>query len=65
MNSEDEKLLLTHINIYGEKGYPIQKVGRGWSWGGWRSIIGTPVVYRTRKEAVASFEDYVNIIRNS
>ncbi len=60
--SEDERALLKHLHHWGSDGYPIHKLGRGWTWGPWRSIKGPPVIFKTKKEAVASFEAYENIL---
>ncbi len=60
--TEDERALLQHITRWGSDGYPIHKLSRGWTWGPWRSVKGPPVIYKTKKEAVASFEAYENIL---
>ena len=60
--TEDERALLTHISRWGSDGYPVRRVGRGWMWGEWRSIKGPPVIFRTKREAVASFEAFESIL---
>ena len=60
--SDDERDLMNHITRFGSDGYPINKTCRGWSWGPWRGIKGPPVIYRTKREAVASFEAYHTIL---
>jgi len=61
--SEDERALLTHITMWGSDGYPITKLrnGHGWYWN-YRSIKGPPVIFKTRKAAVASFEAFEGIL---
>ena len=59
--NEDEQALLTHWCRFGSDGYPVSKVGsRHWTWGPWRSIKGPPVVFKTKRLAVASFEAYID-----
>ena len=59
--TEDENALLAHLSHWGSNGYPIQKLGRGWTWS-FRGIKGPPVIFKTRREAVASFEAYEQIL---
>ena len=59
--TDDERALLMHVTRWGSDGYPIQKLKRGWTWS-YRSIQGPPVVFRTRREAVASFEAFENVL---
>lgn len=60
--TEDECSLLTHVTMWGSDGYPIRKVGRQWTWGPYRSIQGPPVLFKTKREAVESFELYESIL---
>ncbi len=60
--SEDERALLTHVSRFGSDGYPVEKLGRGWSWGPWRSIKGPPCIYKTKREAVESFERFHDVL---
>lgn len=60
--SEDENALLAHISMWGSDGYPVRKRGRGWVWGEWRSIQGPRYTYKTKREAVAAFEAYYDIL---
>jgi hypothetical protein len=53
--TEAERWLLNHVMLYGSDGYPIQRVKTGWIWGT-DAVKGPPVVFKTRREAVASFE---------
>jgi hypothetical protein len=60
--TSDEHDLLNHISMWGSEGYPIKRVGsRHWSWS-YRDSINTPAVYKTKREAVASFEAYHSIL---
>lgn len=56
--SEDERALMQHITMWGSKGYPIERRGRGWVWRSWRGVKGSPIVYKTRAEAVRAFEGW-------
>lgn len=60
--SEDERALLKHWSMFGAAGYPVRKLGRGWAWGPWRSVNGPPTVFKTRREAMASFERFVDVL---
>lgn len=55
--TEDENALLTHVSMWGSDGYPVHKLGRGWTWE-YRGIKGPPVVFKTKRAAVESFERY-------
>ncbi len=57
----DENGLLTHIGMWGSTGYPLQKLRRGWIWS-FRGIKGPPVIFKTKREATASFEAYHQIL---
>jgi len=64
--TEDERALLNHVIRWGSDGYPVSKVGsRHWSWGPWRSVNGPPCVFPTKREAVASFERFLDILRDA
>ena len=58
----DERALLNHVSRWGSDGYPVQKIGSRWHWRDWRSVKGAPVVYRTKREAVAAFEAFYQIV---
>lgn len=60
--SEDERALMSHISRWGSDGYPVRKTGRGWTWGPWRSIQGPPTVFKTKREAVAMFERFLDVL---
>lgn len=61
--SNDELQLLKHITMFGAPGYPIRKFKTGkWTWGPFRSIAGPPTVFKTKREAVASFEAYHQVL---
>lgn len=61
--TEDERALLRHVGMWGSEGYPIQKFARKWSWGGFLSIKGPTIMFRTKREAIASFETYYEVLR--
>lgn len=57
----DESDMLTHVSRWGSDGYPVKKVGsRHWSWD-WCGK-GCPTVFPTKREAVASFERYHEMV---
>jgi hypothetical protein len=53
---------MTHLHRWGSDGYPVRKLekSRGWVWD-YRSVKG-PVVFKTKREAVASFELFVGVL---
>ena len=59
--TDDERALLTHVTRWGSDGYPVRKSGRGWTWS-YRSIQGPPVVFKTKREAVVSFEAFEDVL---
>lgn len=59
--TDDEQALLTHVSLWGSGGYPVHKLGRGWSWS-YRGIAGPPVAFKTKRAAVASFEAFEAIL---
>jgi len=63
--TDDERALMMHLSMWGSDGYPINKLGRGWTWGPWRSVKGPPVVFKTKRAAVASFEAFCNVLREA
>lgn len=61
--TDDERDLLVHIRMWGSDGYPVRKVGsRHWSWD-YRSLE-SKVCFHTKREAVASFEAYLEVLRS-
>jgi hypothetical protein len=60
--SEDDRALVTHITMWGSDGYPIRKVGSRWDWS-YRSL-SAPILYRTKRDAVAAFETYMGVLRD-
>lgn len=59
-----EQRLMTHVTMFGSKGYPVHKLGRGWTWG-CHDVPGPPKVFRTKREAVASFEAFWRVLVNA
>ena len=59
--TDDERDLLAHIIRWGSDGYPIRRLRRGWTWS-YRGIQGPPVVFKTKREAVAPFEAFKAIL---
>src|SRR6476659_4699548 len=60
--TEDEKALVQHCCMWGSKGYPVRRLGGKWAWGPWRSIQGPPTMFRTKREAAASFEAFYEVL---
>jgi hypothetical protein len=60
--SEDERLLLNRLTMFGSDAYPISKLSGGWCWGPVGTIKGPPVIFPTKRLAVASFEAFYQIL---
>jgi len=61
--TEDEESLLRQTSMFGSDGYPINKLrGSKWTWGPWRSVQGPPTIFKTKREAVASFERFQDVL---
>ena len=59
--TDDEAALLYHVACWGSDGYPIERSGRGWVVRAWRSVKGSPIVYRTKSAAVDHFEAWLDL----
>lgn len=62
--SAGENSWLTHINMWGSNGYPVRKLGTRWTFDRAFGVGGTPVVYPTKKAAVAACEAFYAILRD-
>ena len=60
--TEDELALLLHISRWGSDGYPIAQRGRKWWVDKFRSAGGFPSPFKTKREAVAQFERFHQIL---
>ncbi len=54
--TDDEAALLYHVQMFGANGYPVERLGRRWVFRDWRTVRGPPVMFRTKRAAVAQFE---------
>ena len=63
--TEDEQALLAHIVRWGSDGYPVKKLGRGWTWGPWRGVQGPPAVFKRKRDAVESFEKFLDVLHDA
>jgi len=64
--TEDERALLTHISRWGSSGYPVSKCGsHHWTWGPFLSIQGPPVVFPRKRDAIESFEKFMDVLRDA
>lgn len=61
--SDDEVALMYHVGIYGSRAYPVERIGRRWHWRAWRSVSGSPETFRTKGQAVAAFECWMDLAR--
>ena len=59
--TDDERALLIHVTRWGSESYPITKGTHGWTWR-YRTVHGPPTVFKTKREAVASFEAFHGVL---
>jgi len=57
----DERDLVRHVIRWGSDGYPVKKSGKKW-WYEYRDVIKSGELFKTRREAVAAFEAYIDIL---
>lgn len=61
--SRSELDFLAHMMMWGSAGYPVRKVGNGrWIWDDFLGVKGAPTVYKTKRDAVAAVERYIDIL---
>lgn len=60
--TESEGNFLRHMMMFGSDGYPVQKAGSRWIWVEFWGVRGAPVVYKTKRAAVAAVERYIDIL---
>jgi hypothetical protein len=63
--NEDERALLTHVRMWGNAaGYPVRKYKTGkWTWN--FLTLGSPVLYGTKRAAIASLEAFLACLREA
>ena len=59
----DERTLMTHVSRFGSDGYPVRKLRAGrWIVDAFLTVKGPPTVFRTKREAVAAFERFFDVL---
>ena len=61
--NDSECAFLNHMSRWGSDGYPVVKASRKWFWVEAFGVKGSPVAYRTKREAFAAVEAYLETIR--
>lgn len=64
--NEDERALLQHVERWGSDGYPVSThAGRRnrWRWS-FRSL-GSPTLYKTKRETIAALERFLDVLREA
>lgn len=61
--SDAEYDFMNHMSRWGSDGYPVMKLGRGWHWCEAFGIRGAPGIYKTKREAFAAVERYLDTLR--
>lgn len=62
--SDAERDFHRHISMFGSAGYPVQKMGRRWVWTDFWGVKGSPIVYKTKRDAVAAIERFVLVLND-
>ena len=60
--TQAESDFLGHIMMFGSAGYPVQKVRSSWQWVEFWGVKGPPITYKTKRDAVAAVERYIEIL---
>ena len=61
--TDDERRLVSHAMRWGSDGCPVHKTTGGrWIVGESHGIKGPPTVFRTKREAVATFERFLDLL---
>lgn len=61
--TEAERHFHNHISMWGSAGYPVRKLRNGkWLFEKMYGAGGTPIVYATKREAVAAVEACIEIL---
>ena len=60
--TDDERFVLDHVTMFGSAAYPVRKLGRKWSWDRMRGVGGSPILYKTKREACAAFEVFYGLL---
>jgi hypothetical protein len=61
--NQEEANFLRHTSMWGSDGYPVRKVSGGkWIWEEMWGVKGAPVCYKTKREAFAAIERYIDVL---
>jgi hypothetical protein len=60
--TQAESDFLRHMSRWGSDGYPIQKAGRKWFWTDFWGCKGSPIAYKTKREAATAIESYISLL---
>ena len=60
--SESESAFLSHMMRWGSDGYPVAERGSKWFWDEFFGVRGAPGSYKTKREAMAAIETYIDIL---
>lgn len=59
----NENFVLTHTSMFGLDSYPLRKRGRRWWVDGIRGCGACPSGFKTKREAAAQWEAYLEVLR--
>lgn len=62
--TENEASFMQHMSMFGSDGYPVRKLGRKWEFQRAFGVGGTPVLYKTKKDAFKAVEAFMDILRD-
>jgi len=63
--TENERRLVSHVMMWGSDSYPVRKVGSRWIVDEFFGCKGAPTTFKTKREATASFEAFLDILIDS
>lgn len=63
--TDNERRLLAHVMMWGSDSYPIRKVRSRWIWDEFFGVKGAPTTFRTKREAFAAFEAFLDVLIDS
>lgn len=64
--SDNERQLMSHVTMFGSDSWPIRKLRAGiWVWGPFFGVNGPPTVFKTKREATASFSAFLDVLHEA
>lgn len=58
----DQDWIMGHAIMFGSDSYPVRKIGKGWQVVGQRGLGSVPTVFKRKKDAVAAWKGYLDML---